>query len=61
MGLRVLACANILPSDNVIAKRVLDGAIVKLTNEDTAQAAKTAVRTKNFIESVLGDEATKVC
>jgi hypothetical protein len=30
------------------------------TNEDAAQAARTAVRTKNFIESLVM-EATKVC
>ena len=30
---------------------------MKLTNEDTAQVARTAERTKNFIESVLGDGA----
>ena len=35
-------------------------AILKRTNEDTAQAARTAVRTKNFIESWVMKEAVKL-
>ena len=41
-----MECASTLPSDDVNVRR----AILKRTNEDTAQAARTAVRTKNFID-----------
>ena len=52
-------CANILPSDVVLVRRAW--AILKRTNEDTAQAARTVVRTKNFIEPWVMKEAAKVC
>ena len=40
-----IKCASTLPSDDANVRR----AILKRINEDTAQAARTAVRTKNSI------------
>ena len=41
-----MECASTLPSDDVNVRR----AILKRTNEDTAQAARTAVRARYFID-----------
>ena len=59
LPVRETPCVNNLPLDDVHCTESLR-AISKRTNEDAAQAARTAVRKNNFIGSWVM-EATKVC